>query len=1030
MNRRRARGKPHRNNKSKLPERPAKRVKYDPINIDYDEIDPIIENLRDLSRGCDKRVIQDSEILDEISFEGLQGITIPRLFLILDAKFPTLKSTSNEESQSFIWSMVVNKFMNCLNEPKVQAFYYKPNLTDSEASRPESPDKKPFIDKPISLPPQTIKQSSWIGRSLSPVQDGHIMGHCQNYLTRQDITQELIKSAEDEGILMSLYKLESQYGIDNVYLVADQSIRFAAILPAWADPNVDIKLREYCTLELIGKFRTLGTVFPKDKTLGRYRIMLLAKGFIHQFQKTMSSPIEHLLKRFSHVRPQSEGVTVKEKASDIYGDDEEGPILNKYCLDPMILKPGRSVLSSIYDAILNSENGLTQLDLRKNLHMTKSHIRNHLKNLISIKMICSKLSKNSNDMFIVYKPAHKASKKKRIKRELVRPTGVMATWDEADLRAKKIIGHKRSSFSQAEDSLLILCRITSILVEPNLRLSWCVHKRLVRDLLHRELLESHDKTSDSCLRRIKYLKRLPNIIMSINELTAELRDDPDILRLLKTNTPTGSEEKLNRLFMQILKTVRAKLPNLLGIDSIPLTSGSYFGLSYSKRMAINDPKDTSATATAECSDSTKIATINHVNRINSHEDFKTRFELIDCQSLASITRAPTYEKPKNLVDIRFNNVCLVTMAATLSSSFTLDDDSKQICQTLLDKFYSNYHDKMISSVLSKLNKRSLLTRKCSTEQALLYRPRSKMLLKLNQSVSFLLNRHHSSSLMQLAQPIGKSFHLDLSENNEMSSIALLTSFCSMSLFNLNVEVKIPPKVIEIDQGGNQTAQGGPAAPSAPSNPDTFLSDSLIVHPCKVRFYSVENLVGSTTTTTSGAQNREASFKPLERFIEEPNISNLKLSQSQAQEQQTNKPWIVNGYRQRRSSKGKDTFEQIEFSARLWKTLDGQVYMPTLFKLIESLLSWIITFPGIELTLLSKEFGHLVPEEHLLELLELMQDLNFIKKNNINLYKKRVRLFGYKKEENIVEIISYEPTSDCYVRFCQLIDHYPEGQLQV
>lgn len=1004
----------------------VKKVKLSKITFNSVPIDPVIEYLK---KHSDNKILIGSsrninaETLDQIALEGLSGIKLGRLFHLLDALIPNLSCVEDENCQQYVWSMIVGRY---IPSKAVQAFFVDPNVKkEGESNNPKN--KGVIIEKKIQLPINTDRRHPKIDSLLHPVQDGIIMGSCEQYLSRIDISQELQHSPENGVTLM--YDTNQKYGFENIYFVANQAIRSKAILPDWADPNIDIKLREYCALELIGRSRSMGTTFPNDKALGRYRIMLVAKGFITQYQQSCTSPVEHHLLRFSSDQVVASGKAASANARGDSSDDEDSKdkLLSSTCCNPHILKSDRSTLSMVYDIIAESR-GLTKLDMRRKLKLPKFHLRNHLKNLLSLRMICSYQPKDSDSQYRIYKTAHKSNKRRKVKEEeFVRPTGVMSTWDEIDLRAKKIIGHKRSSFSQAEDSLLILCRISSILIDPSSRVSWCVHKRLIRDLLHGELVESHDKTSDACLRRIKYLKKLPNNIMSINELTAELRDDPDIRKLIaRFEKPIESNDKLNKLFVHVLRTVRIKIPNLLGITTLAspaVTCPNSSTTTTTKTLTsigTSNPKRVSLIFGSGSSRSAIIDSGNNNNsemskeksiEINDHGELNKKYELVDCQSVASILRAPTYEQAKNVVDVKFNNASLVTMAFILTSCMSTgmggnslqtnsqieapkeEKEERQVVnrrradQWLLEKFYSGYHDKLISSVLSKLNKRSLLTRKCPAEQASMYKPKTKMSLKLNQSVIFLLTRHHASSLMQLAHPINEMYKINLSESNEMASIALLTSLCSMRSFNLDLTLRVPENVVEVDQVGGDF-------------------DSLIVQPCKIEFHSRECI----------KLNEEA----LNMFL---------LGQNQQQEQPLT-CWAVKSFRlpQDKDLTSSKDFESnkipVEYSARIWKQIDGSVHMPTLFKLIESLLSWIIVYPGIECDLLNREFGHLMPSEQLLELLELMDNLKLITRNELKQREERPRLFGFVREESVSRIIvTYEAKANAFINYCQLLNRF-------
>lgn len=1149
----------------------------------------------------------DKIILDEIALEGLSGVTLNRLLKLLDAQGSVKTSTLNS-----VWPVLIDKYLRYPNGVNVQAFHLKPRATkgrkqsaQAESSKSQSLEKKVFFDKQMKLPTQTVgRHAIGSARFLYPVQDGLIMGSCDSYQQRVNITRDLVAKTDKEGAASSLKFLKTKYGLDNVYFVASHHIRAKAILPPWADPNIDIKLREYCVLEMIGKSRFTGIVFPNDKTFGRYRIMLMAKGLITQYQETNTSPIQHHLRRFSHSKCKVELMPKRMESLDsddeIEDDSEELP-LSKICYDPNKMKVDRGILAIVYEVIAQSRSGCTQLDIRRQLNMPKSHLRNHLKNLISLKLIYSVPPKDPASTFRIYKTTLKSIKRKKSRKqdELAKPMGIMARWDEVDLRAKKIIGQKRSSFSQAEDSLLILCRITSILIEPSLKLSWCVNKRLVRDLLHKELVEAHDKTSDACLRRIKYLKQLPNNIMSISELTAELRDDLDINRLISNrNKSVESEEKLNKLFVQVLKRVRAKTPTLLGITTNHQADLRLAGGNNSLQLHRNlrpvavkglQPALGGGQHQRPSSDGGScVGSANEMIEIADYNELRSKFELIDCQSVASITMAPTYERAKNLVDVKYNNACLVTMAYVLTASFEQPDvlDARRwSSQWLLQRFYSNFPDKLVNSVLSKLKKQTLLTRKGASmqqqqqhDQAPVYRAKTRLALKLNQGVQFLMNRYHSTSLIQLAQPFSQLNNdcsefgrCCLSESNEMGPFAMLSSLCSMSSFQLDMRLRIPDNVVGIDQGNENfrnlsaranpntkeilarflsrcgasartSARRSPPKPAPPivvqeqaavvasgsggceqqtSQEPVFatlepvscielpmdiddlsgsdnganlgsrqqqqlhleeptmrqpckmddsrralfllrhelktqaldkcgsLADCLIVQPCNIKFYF-------TASQVNQQEFRAATMEPFSTFLDRAKPTDVTDDDASTTANQTptrsargQQPpdWLVECFRLPKvasddelllsGASGRDDddddcadhFEaqkvRVKYSARLWKWLDGNVHLATLLKLIESLLAWIIVFPGIERQLLQREFGHLMPDEHLHELLDLMESLELIASQQLKQPERKPQLFGYSSGNSGgggQMMIAYEPTAGAFVRFCQLLDH--------
>lgn len=257
--------------------------------------DPLIEHLKAESKtkeaGCLGSI--DSEIFNQIALEGLAGINFTRLFQILSAIYPTFNCLKDKNCQNYVWSVITGRYLNYPEDVGLKIFYSNPrkssdistaktrksSTNNSTSPIPQVSLAKSFtVEKPFKLLSQTTQRLGKID-SLYPVQDGHIMGSCKDYSTRAEITDHIKDLAyKHESKPQEAFKiLKNRYSLDHVFIVAGQLSRFKILLPNWADPNVNIKLREFCTLELIGKTRSMGIVFPNDKTLGRYRIMLMSK---------------------------------------------------------------------------------------------------------------------------------------------------------------------------------------------------------------------------------------------------------------------------------------------------------------------------------------------------------------------------------------------------------------------------------------------------------------------------------------------------------------------------------------------------------------------------------------------------------------------------------------------------------------------------------------------------------------------------------------------------------------------------------
>lgn len=1012
-------------------------------------------------------------ILDQIALEGLGGVNLNRLWILIDDVIPSLNCCKNAKSKEFVW-FIINRFMNSPYNC-IEAFYLDNKLAKSKSNQ-----------------------------LIHPIQDNDILGSCEHYEEHVNITQEIKELNETKKRIVTLQELHRAYNLSNIFFVASQSSRFKAITPNWADPNVDLKLREYCILEAIGKSRNEGQVFPNNKSLGRIRIMLQAKKLITVYQEESSSPIKHFLSRFTPtcMRPRQEVASSMSKyllslpehrctlldfsvrsnvslellrrrffpafldyfyvytPEDI--DSKEGKLLyvkltkpyvgikeepvntavdanpanadeykpnslfipSRLCYHPGKLKSDRGILAMVYQQIAKAPNGISELDLRNRLNLPKFHLRNHLKNLIAINFVCSAAPthRSRDNPFRNYKVAHKisnisffeedfdldraeiedlimelfrthqvisqtsfilekvrekksditenqldeilkhlvlqgrlrlltevvhsvyrkkllhiyslrsihkkdkivsehikelkktlfledrkkhtgkiqltkllkrkgklrqqrklarASKHKKLSHELqVKSSNDVASmqpittssvlrrkkklsfmrsasskkvrFDAIDMRAKSMIGLKRSTFSSAEDMFLILCRIVSILLEPDLQPSWCVHRSLVRNLLHKMLKRARDKTADACLRRIKYLTKLPTNIMSINELTLELRDDPDIAELTRQDRDIADGRAWNTLFVEVLNLVNARLPTLLGCD----------------------------------------------------------------------------------------------------------DDNIDFCR---ESNSNDYDDFLYCDAYSEFDSSSK-----ADQQMLMFKA---LPLRFNQNM-FMLN-----SLIELAEPINDTqlckITTSLTESNELKQVAILASVCTNVEFNLNLKLTIPDAVVRIDKEDNMLNWQQLRAQSLDK-----LGDCLVVQPCELEYCCLQS------RTTLGLPNFTSN--ELNKLLI-PTTAN-QSSQTTTSLAATNK----------------------------------------LIKFIGTILARIIVHPGIRRKSLCDKMKNNQLIDRIDEILKFMCKINLISEIDEPIYDQKPCMFGWLKTSNDVKCKSkstvFEPNKGAFLQYCRLLNY--------
>ncbi|VDO06968.1 unnamed protein product [Rodentolepis nana] len=83
--------------------------------------------------------------------------------------------------------------------------------------------------------------------------------------------------------------------------------------------------------------------------------------------------------------------------------------------------------------------------------------------------------------------------------------------DERDVEIRNSLHSRRACWTKIEDQLLLACRVASLFLVGHTREYVCVPSNIVRNIMHEYFpIESSDKTSYACSRRLKFLLMLRN----------------------------------------------------------------------------------------------------------------------------------------------------------------------------------------------------------------------------------------------------------------------------------------------------------------------------------------------------------------------------------------------------------------------------------------------------------------------------------------------------------------------------------------
>ncbi|XP_051982502.1 general transcription factor 3C polypeptide 1-like isoform X3 [Xyrauchen texanus] len=137
----------------------------------------------------------------------------------------------------------------------------------------------------------------------------------------------------------------------------------------------------------------------------------------------------------------------------------------------------------------------------------------------------------------ISKPVHKKKKGPAVRKRQCQMQ------DETDRKALLLMTKQRVTWTHLEDSLLMLCRVTSHFLNRKLQrpfVPWTV----VRDILHAEFELSLDKTSLSIGRRSRYIMKNPQSCYNFRICLAEMYHDKELIDKFMTRTADYNDPKV------------------------------------------------------------------------------------------------------------------------------------------------------------------------------------------------------------------------------------------------------------------------------------------------------------------------------------------------------------------------------------------------------------------------------------------------------------------------------------------------------
>ncbi|KAM4595765.1 general transcription factor 3C polypeptide 1 [Fundulus diaphanus] len=227
-----------------------------------------------------------SIVVDEVALEGLDGITIPSLWIRLQDRKPEFPLKLDDYTKGFIWrSLASNADLS---------FYQLP----VEREDVELFDRFKEID--LEMGCEAVQTLSCDRKDVYPVHivpenKYGIQGSCLFFKGRKNVTKQV--RSQSLTPLVDIQEALEKYG-RTLVVVASQSLRFRTLIGSENDPELKLGNESYCVLERVGRGRWQGEI-QSDLHGGLFkadarRLHYLRKSLVKHELVTMQSYVRRL----------------------------------------------------------------------------------------------------------------------------------------------------------------------------------------------------------------------------------------------------------------------------------------------------------------------------------------------------------------------------------------------------------------------------------------------------------------------------------------------------------------------------------------------------------------------------------------------------------------------------------------------------------------------------------------------------------------------------------------------------------------
>ncbi|XP_046395465.1 general transcription factor 3C polypeptide 1 isoform X2 [Ischnura elegans] len=340
-------------------------------------------------------------------------------------------------------------------------------------------------------------------------------------------------------------------------------------------------------------------------------------------------------------------------------------------------------------------------------------------------------------------------------------------YDEEDKKALAKMKKLRVEWTEVEDSLLLTCKVAGLYFFPNPRYV-AVSFQAIRDVLHRKIKSSINKTSRACQRRILYMMRNPATAHSVSLSLLDLKHDQSIAKKFEGVVERARAVAKNK--EQLEKLLRHSFVELVEI----LTK---------REESSAKPRN------------------NPAFQVDDVEEFRSKYEIAFPHVLESKSR---------FLDVADADQIYKTVLHTIiHSSFCCSADKTSFAYQLF-KVYQQYPDSFIKAAMNKFRSDQMVTlkkqytsKKYKTGN---FVPISSCPYQLSMNYAYLFQTEFQYEVFHQAYKILRALEKQLPECTNDEKVEILandggTAALLVEYFCLNkvtLEAGIPDQIIILD----------------------------------------------------------------------------------------------------------------------------------------------------------------------------------------------------------------------------------------